>query len=94
MVAKSPKVSNWDTAARTANLTRETRKSTLSGLAGGRSSMVESKLVELVVAGSNPVDHPTFSSLCCFLKHPRALDRPLPFEINVVVKAFEFDRFR
>jgi hypothetical protein len=26
---------------------------------GGRSSMVESKLVELVVAGSNPVGHPT-----------------------------------
>jgi hypothetical protein len=28
-------------------------------LVGGRSSMVESKLVELVVAGSSPVDHPT-----------------------------------
>ena len=27
---------------------------------GGRSSMVESKLVELVVAGSNPVGHPIF----------------------------------
>ena len=27
---------------------------------GGHSSMVESKLVELVVAGSNPVGHPTF----------------------------------
>ena len=26
---------------------------------GGHSSMVESKLVELVVAGSNPVGHPT-----------------------------------
>ena len=27
---------------------------------GGHSSMVESKLVELVVAGSSPVGHPTF----------------------------------
>jgi hypothetical protein len=32
----------------------------LSKLVGGRSSTVESKLVELVVAGSNPVGHPTF----------------------------------
>ena len=29
------------------------------GLVGGYSSMVESKLVELVVAGSSPVGHPT-----------------------------------
>ena len=29
---------------------------------GGRSSTVESKLVELVVAGSNPVGHPIFIS--------------------------------
>ncbi len=29
---------------------------------GGRSSMVESKLVELVVAGSNPVGHPIFKT--------------------------------
>ena len=36
-------------------------------LGGGRSSMVEPQIVILVVAGSNPVGHPTF---------------PLPFRFN------------
>ncbi len=43
------------------NLTLRDEKFNLSKLVGGRSSMVESKLVELVVAGSNPVGHPIFS---------------------------------
>src|SRR5438105_2897053 len=41
------------------NLTHRSRKTTLCSSCGGRSSMVESKLVELVVAGSSPVGHPT-----------------------------------
>ena len=49
------------------NLTPMPVKTSLSAV-GGRSSMVESKLVELVVAGSNPVGHPilpiTNSSPC------------------------------
>ena len=41
------------------DLTATWAKPTLT-MVGGRSSMVESKLVELVVAGSNPVGHPIF----------------------------------
>jgi hypothetical protein len=41
-------------------LTVPAQKSIVSASVGGHSSMVESKLVELVVAGSNPVGHPTF----------------------------------
>ena len=48
--------------AMTWRLTGETAKINL-GAVGGYSSMVESKLVELVVAGSNPVGHPTFQFL-------------------------------
>jgi hypothetical protein len=43
-------------------LTAKSRESRLDTLVGGHSSMVESKLVELVVAGSNPVGHPTLPS--------------------------------
>ena len=46
--------------ATVSNLTRLQKKTSLCAV-GGRSSMVESKLVELVVAGSSPVGHPTFN---------------------------------
>src|SRR4051812_37848334 len=46
-----------DTNLSRPNLTWGMRKSSVFAI-GGRSSMVESKLVELVVAGSNPVGHP------------------------------------
>jgi hypothetical protein len=39
-------------------LDSEGKNSIISKPFGGRSSMVESKIVELVVAGSNPVGHP------------------------------------
>ena len=42
-----------------ANLTLVRGKTNVSSACGGYSSMVESKLVELVVAGSSPVGHPT-----------------------------------
>ena len=52
---------------------------------GGRSSMVESKLVELVVAGSNPVGHPIF----CFAKNaaPKRSEGGL---LHTVCKLFYF----
>jgi hypothetical protein len=43
-----------------ANLTLEAEKINLSRLAGGHSSArLEPQIVDLAVAGSNPVDHPT-----------------------------------
>src|SRR5580698_4319762 len=50
---------------RAAGLTPGGWKSRVLPRAGGYSSMVESKLVELVVAGSNPVGHPTSSRPTC-----------------------------
>ena len=42
------------------NLTDGREQFIVSPLVGGHSSMVESKLVELAVAGSSPVGHPIF----------------------------------
>jgi hypothetical protein len=57
------KKSKLGTTRKTLNLTGSAEKTNLWMLVGGRSSMVESKLVELVVAGSSPVDHPIFTIL-------------------------------
>jgi hypothetical protein len=51
----------------------------LCKLVGGRSSMVESKLVELVVAGSNPVGHPTSFFDFGFLDFWKTFQRTTPF---------------
>lgn len=55
------------------NLTERSGKTTLRACNGGRSSAwLEPQIVDLAVAGSNPVDHPIFfSQLRCVSLFPR-----------------------